>query len=77
MKTMFGKTTTAMFTSKASSCQNASFNYAHVMSLNTILIVLILMVLINMIIPLIITGIIMLMIRTMECVSKPEFVTSY
>ena len=77
MRTMFGNTTTSTFTSKASTCQYASFNHAQVMSLSTIFIVLILMVLINMIIPLIITGIIVLMIRAMECVSKPENVASY
>lgn len=77
MRNMFEMTTTTTFTSNASSCKYASFNHAQVMSLSTILIVLILMVLINMIIPLIITGIIVLMIRAMECVSKPENVTSY
>ena len=77
MRTMFGMTTTSVYTSKASSCQNASFNYAHIMSLSTILIVLILMVLINMIIPMIISGIIVLIIRMMKCVRKTECVASY
>ena len=77
MRTMFGKTTTSTSTSKASSCQNASFNNAQVMSLSTILVVLILMVLINMIIPILLIGIIGLIIRELKCKSKPEFVTSY
>ncbi len=77
MRTMFGQTTTSMVTSKASSCQNASFNYAQVMSLSTMLVVLILMVLINMIIPIIISGLIIQIIRIMVRMRKPDFALSY
>ncbi len=77
MRTMFGMTTTSMSTSKASSCQNASFNYAQVMSLSTILVVLILMFVINMIIPIIISEIIVLIICARRCESKPKFLVSY
>ncbi|MBR5128474.1 MAG: hypothetical protein IKU67_00355 [Firmicutes bacterium] len=77
MRAMFGMTTTSMSTSKASSCQNASFNYAQVMSLSTILLVLILMFVINIIISLIIGEIIVLIICTLKCMSKPKLDFNY
>ena len=55
MRTMFEAAKNYMSSFKASSCTNASFNHAQVMSLSTMLVVLILMVLINMIIPIIIS----------------------
>lgn len=71
---MFGMTTETMASSKASSCQNASFNHAQVMALSTILVVLILMFVINIIIPIIRSEILIIMICAIGRKSKPKLV---
>ena len=71
MRTMFEAKMNMQSSSKASSCQNASFNYVQVMSLSTILVVLILMLMIS-IIPIIRSEIIVMIICAIGCKSKPK-----
>lgn len=73
MRTMFGMTTASMSSSKASSCCNASFDYAQVNALSTILVVLLLMLIIS-IIPIIRSEILIIMLGAIGYKSKPKLV---